>query len=157
MVKIDTADLLKQLEELEKTITRKLEATVRDFAEEIARAAIYKTPRGSLEQFASYYEARTTWPQVPGLAQGNWQYTEGVPTFRLIAGPVSGEAALDGVMVNSQGYKLGENFYIANSTPYIGMLEQGSSAQAPAGIMNPTEMVVKAYSINLKQAFDAAK
>ncbi len=155
MIKIDTEDLVRQLEELEKTITRKLEASVRGLAEEVAFAAIENTPRGDLDTYRRLYESRMDWPKVPGLAQGNWQYTEGVVTFRLIAGESSGEAALDGVITNSQGYKLGQTFYIANNTPYIGLLEDGYSMQARDGIMSPaSNMVFASYQVNLERYFN---
>lgn len=157
MVKIDTADLVKQLEDLEKLITRKLEAAVRGFAEEVATAAVRSTPVGDYDKYQGLYDSRTTWPKTPGLARGNWQYTEGALQFRMIADP-SGDTAIDGVGVNAKNYKLGDNFYIGNSVPYIGTLEQGASNQAPAGIMQVAEgMVLASYQVNLQRDFDATK
>lgn len=156
MVKIDTADLLKQLEELEKTITRKLEKTVRDFAGYIAVAAEDSTPVGNLQDYYSLYMSRENgWPQTPGMAVSNWSYAEDGST--LTYAPIADFNASSRVIGNaSTQYNLGDNFVIYNNVPYIGMLEQGWSNQAPAGIVDPAMIVVKAYSINLQSSFDKA-
>lgn len=155
MVKIDTADLLKQLEELENTITRKLEKTVRDFAGYIAVAAEDSTPVGNLEDYYSLYMSRENgWPKTPGMAVSNWSYAEDGTTLTYT--PVADFNSLDRVISKAASYKLGDNFVIHNDVPYIAALEQGWSNQAPNGILDPAMIVVKAYSINLKSSFDKA-
>ena len=73
MISIDTASLLKQIQDLEALITRKLEATVRGFTNELSSSVISLTPVGDLAQYASFYASRTPpWPQYPGMAISNW-------------------------------------------------------------------------------------
>lgn len=155
----NASELHKQLLEIQAKVKRKLEGMVRGFAYSIAMEAINKTPLGDSEQYARYYKARTEWPQVEGLARGNWQYSESGPVFRLIAGQDSGNAALDQVEVAAMQYKLGDSFSIGNATPYIMALENGySRLQAPQGITNPTMQAIQvAYKTDLQSFYDSTK
>ena len=156
MVKIDTADLVKQLEDLEKLITRKLEKTVEDFAAYVAIAAIDETPVGNLQDFYDLYMNREEgWPKEPGMAASNWAYAKDGATLTYLA--VADFDALSRVLSATPTYKLGDNFVIYNNVPYIRMLENGYSQKAKDGIMNPANIVIKAYSMNLKSSFDKEK
>ena len=155
MISIDTDSLVKQLEDLEATITRKLEATVRGFAFELSNTVIALTPVGDLAKFASFYAARTPpWPKFPGMAISNWVYTKTGATYRPIA-DTTGKPSKENIASGLSTYKLGENFYIGNDVPYIGMLENGHSNQAPDGFM--MQAATRAYSVDLKKYFDAQK
>ena len=155
MISIDTDSLVKQLEDLEATITRKLEATVRGFAFELSNTVIALTPVGDLARFASFYEARTPpWPKFPGMAISNWVYTKTGATYRPIA-DTSGKPSKENIEAGLSTYKLGDNFYIGNDVPYMRVLENGRSDQASDGFM--MQAATRAYSIDLKKYFDAQK
>lgn len=155
MIKIDTQGLVKQLEDLEALITRKLEATVRGFAYELSDTVIALTPVGDLTRFASFYESRTPpWPKFPGMAVSNWVYTTTGATYRPIA-DTTGNPSRQDIKTGLATYKLGEFFVIGNDVPYIQMLEQGHSDQAPNGFM--MQAATRVYSVDLKKYFDAQK
>lgn len=155
MIRIDTVSLIKQLEDLEALITRKLEATVRGFATELSETVIAMTPVGDLTRFASWYASRQPpWPKFPGMAVSNWVYTKSGATYRPIADTTGGPSRQD-IQAGLTTYRLGESFAIANAVPYIGMLENGHSQQAPDGFM--MQAATKVYSVDLKKYFDAQK
>lgn len=155
MISIDTASLLKQIQDLEALITRKLEATVKGFTNELSSSVIALTPVGDLAQYASFYASRTPpWPQYPGMAISNWEYTTSGASYRPIADP-SGKPSFENIRSGLSTYKLGDNFKISNSVPYIGMLEQGHSPQAADGFM--LQAATRAFSVDLKRYFDAQK
>lgn len=153
MITIDTASLVKQLEDLEALITRKLEATVRGFATELSETVIALTPVGDLTRFASFYASRQSpWPKFPGMAVSNWIYTKSGATYKPIADPSGTPSKID-IQTGLATYRLGEFFVIGNDVPYIGMLENGHSKQAPDGFM--MQAATAAYSVDLKRYFDA--
>lgn len=90
-------------------------------------------------------------PVDTGRARGNWVVSIGVPRYgepntppaargrgrerRTAAGNQSANKALKDGRSTVLGYKLGKGgIFITNSVPYIGLLENGSSAQAPNGM-----------------------
>lgn len=155
MIRIDSDSLIRQLEELEALITRKLEATVRGFAYELSETVIAMTPVGSMSKFADRYLARTPpWPQAPGMAVNNWIYTSAGATYKPIA-DTSGDDSRQNIQSGLATYKLGDFFVIGNDVPYIRMLENGHSKQASDGFM--LQAASKAYSVDLKKYFDAQK
>lgn len=155
MIKIDTQNLVKQLEDLEALISRKLEATVRGFATELSETVIALTPVGDLNRFTNWYASREApWPKFPGMAISNWIYTKGGATYRPIA-DTTGAPSRQNIQAGLATYRLGEMFVIGNDVPYIGMLEQGHSKKAPDGFM--MQAATKVYSVNLKKYFDAQK
>ena len=156
MIKIDTQGLVKQLEDLEALITRKLEATVRGFAYELSETVIALTPVGSMSKFADRYLARTPpWPQAPGMAVNNWIYTKHGATYRPIA-DTSAKDSRQNIISGLSTYKLGEFFIIGNDVPYMQLLEEGhSKEQAPQGFM--MQAATRVYSVDLKKYFDAQK
>lgn len=155
MIRIDSDSLVKQLEELEALITRKLEATVRGFATELSETVIALTPVGDLERFAKHYASRQPpWPKFPGMAVSNWIYTSTGATYKPIA-DTSGDVSRQNIQSGLATYKLGDFFVIGNDVPYIRMLENGHSKQASDGFM--LQAASKAYAVDLKKYFDAQK
>lgn len=153
MLTADSSALADSLKKAELEIQRRLVGMVNKFARDFVEGAVSKTPIGDSQKFASYYQARTTLPQVEGLSRGNWQIKH-TPDFQtlLIAGPASGEAAADQSELYMQArYKLGDTFYVGNATPYIGMLENNSSIQTGGrGIAAPTiDLVTRIYQHQL--------
>jgi hypothetical protein len=146
-----SADVSKTLESLKKAhaeIVRRMENMVRGFAYEFAMTAISNTPLGDDIKYESLYKARTYLQPEAGFAQGSWQvsYTGSLQMQDVY----SGSEALSIVKSKMQSYKLGQSFTIGNTGPYINMLENGYSDQAPTGIVRPTvDQVMNAYKINL--------
>lgn len=75
-------------------------------------------------------------PVDTGRARGNWQVAVGDPptaTTPLLS-PTGIEAIIAGARALA-AYKDGDDVHIINNLPYIGRLNAGSSAQAPAGFI----------------------
>lgn len=157
MITADVTKAQKQLQEYNLVVRRKLKHMVVNFARQIAAYAIDKTPLGDSETYAKMYSTRTFLPKVEGLARGNWQFSPTTSaSLQLIAGRQSGDSALDIIEQKSQGYKLGDTFYIINTAPYITALEGNHSPQTLGeGIMRPTmQMITASYKIDLKLFYD---
>ena len=153
MLSVDASGLADSLKKAELEIQRRLVGMVNKFARDFVEGAVSKTPIGDSQKFASYYQARTTLPQVEGLSRGNWQIKH-TPDFQtlLIAGPASGEVSADQSELYMQAsYKLGDTFYVGNATPYIQALENNSSIQTNGeGIAGPTlDLVTRVYQQRL--------
>lgn len=155
-VKFDTSKLLTQLQAFEKESTRRMERMVQGFAYQLTVQASKNTPLGDANAWMSWYQERETntglLPQE-GLSMGNWQFSkDNVFTLQQNYGVNSDDAAADKVRVQSVAYKLGETFYIGNSTPYINALENNYSQQTKgAGIVKPTmSQITGAYAVNLQ-------
>lgn len=93
---------------------KKLERTVRAVKLELFRSVILDTPVDT------------------GRARGNWQATIGSPATNEIENE-SMSVALAGVAANLG--KVNDVSFLANNLPYIEELEDGSSKQAPAGMV----------------------
>jgi hypothetical protein len=156
MIKADTSRIEQQLAEYKLEVERKLKYMVANFAYRVAQYAISSTPLGDSVKYASYYNARTDLPTIEGLSQGNWQYsTTSNASLQLIAGRKAGDSALDIIEARTSGYKLGDTFYIVNTTPYIADLEADYSPQTNGmGIMQPTiDLIASTYKIDLVQYY----
>lgn len=81
-------------------------------------------------------------PVDTGRARANWQVAIGAtPTGVVDAVDKSGQAAISqGESVISR-YKGGDTVHITNNLPYIGRLNDGHSAQAPAGFVESAVLV----------------
>ena len=90
-------------------------------------------------------------PVDTGRARSNWIATLGVPTADIIEPYAPGQLLGRGEGPNAEGAlaqardaisrrKPGQSIYISNNVRYIGRLNDGSSAQAPAGFV---QMAVK--------------
>jgi hypothetical protein len=84
-------------------------------------------------------------PVDTGRARGNWQMEVNTPfvgeTGRL---STSGQESIEQAKAKAAQYKGGTPhaaLYITNNVPYIGKLNEGSSAQAPAGFVEQAVMV----------------
>ncbi len=78
-------------------------------------------------------------PVDTGRARGNWQVAIGeMPTGTIELDDKSGQIAIGKVQAEAMGVKPGDVIYLANSLPYIQALEDGSSTQAPAGMVKLT-------------------
>lgn len=155
-------DLLKDLEEYQKSVVSGLESMVRGFAYEISQHAINNTPLGNAEQYLNLYrrryEATGLYPQE-GFARGSWQATNKTEAQGIQAnyGADSGATALLQAKTSLTNYKLGETVYITNTGPYINLLEGGLSAQAPEGIIKPTlKDIMATYAVDLRTYYDKA-
>lgn len=82
-------------------------------------------------------------PVDTGRARSNWIVSTGQPTSEVIPPYAPGEnlgtgegananAALEQGRQEAENYRLGQTLFITNNLPYIGRLNDGSSAQAPA-------------------------
>lgn len=84
-------------------------------------------------------------PVRTGRAAASWNASIGSPDFN--AQPetyLNPKGAVDDGKENLDGYQLGQNTYVANGVPYIGSLNNGSSAKAPAGFVETTALEVNA-------------
>lgn len=84
-------------------------------------------------------------PVDTGRARSNWIATIGTPTDQIreayfpgkeksTAGP-NAQAAIDQAKAAITGYTAGKEIHITNNLDYIGSLNSGSSAQAPAAFV----------------------
>lgn len=138
-ISCNTEELLLSIQAFHKEAVERLERMTRRFAYRISQDAINNTPLGDSKRFFKYYQQRTFLPKEEGLARGNWQYdTDGNFSLKLVSGQDSGNQALASIASSSSSYKLGQTFYIGNSTPYIIALEKGYSPKASGGILKPT-------------------
>ena len=87
-------------------------------------------------------------PVLTGKARGNWQPTVGEPSgaqlTRLAGVQQTGEEptgsekeSIKGVCDQFMSDSGATMLYLSNNLPYIALLDQGSSAKAPAGIVHP--------------------
>jgi hypothetical protein len=78
-------------------------------------------------------------PVLTGRARGNWQVSIGSPseTIMMTNWPSAGEAIQRGAATISSLTTLGA-IYLVNNLPYIVPLEQGTSKQAPQGMVQVT-------------------
>jgi hypothetical protein len=82
-------------------------------------------------------------PVRTGRARSNWIASFNIPSDE-VRGPLEVSAALSQNMPTIATAKLGDIIYLSNNLPYIGSLNDGSSAQAPAGFVQKVEAAVKA-------------
>ena len=153
-------DLLKFREEVE----RKLTSMVAGFAYEITLAASENTPIGDEERLgvdpaytALYFRRFNEYGIVPevGFHKGAWYYSPDAnkPLDPSISDPFDAANEVESDMFSQ--YKVGNDFYILGVGPGFAALENGSSLQAPTGIMQPTiEQLEGTYQINLQHYYN---
>lgn len=79
-------------------------------------------------------------PVDTGRARANWLVSVGVAEYSVrevnnLSKGAAANVALEQGRDAASGYKLGQGgIFITNSVPYIGVLDAGSSAQAPNGM-----------------------
>jgi len=75
-------------------------------------------------------------PVDTGRARGNWQVGLGTPISSVKnAADKSGSGAISQGISRAASAKSKQNIYISNNVPYINRLNDGYSAQAPAGFV----------------------
>jgi len=81
----------------------------------------------------------TATPVDTGRARSNWQVSIGSPILSVresySQGAAAGQFAMAQARAVIEGYKSGQTIFINNNLPYIGRLNDGWSAQAPAGFI----------------------
>ncbi|MCP4660987.1 MAG: hypothetical protein GY856_36765 [bacterium] len=78
----------------------------------------------------------TRTPVDTGRARGNWQTTTARPADDQVAG-VGADPIAEGTPTITAAPPFGV-IWLSNNVPYIEVLEDGSSAQAPNGMLNLT-------------------
>lgn len=85
-------------------------------------------------------------PVDKGRARGNWQVTHGAPaTGELETEDKRGGLTIARGSAAAMEAKPYSVSHIANNVPYIERLEDGYSAQAPAGMLNVTFLRLQAW------------
>ena len=118
-------------------------------AKEFAANAETAVRRAAL---AADTEAVLRTPVDTGRAKGNWIVAVGAPNLspKAVGGPQAANAALEQARAAISGWKLGHGtIYITNNLAYIVPLDNGWSAQAPAGM---SQFAVQAARAELKKA-----
>lgn len=78
-------------------------------------------------------------PVDTGRARANWQVAiETIPVGEVEGSDKSGAKTLTAAAATVQSMIAGHVVYLVNNVPYIGVLEDGSSKQAPAGMLEVT-------------------
>ena len=120
-------------------------ANSRDFARALDRAVgdllaepLLRTKQDVARAVLTGIVART--PVGTGHARANWKVSIGSPAAGVVAGgDPSGAATLaNGVAAIMADRDPFSTVWITNNVPYIETLEQGSSSQAPAGMVAVT-------------------
>lgn len=98
----------------------------------MALRAVRKSNEGMKEVALAAIDALITdTPKKTGQAAANWQAAIGVlPDFKPGYTDIPGARAAARAVIGAR--KPGDRINISNATPYIGLLNQGSSRQAPA-------------------------
>lgn len=90
-------------------------------------------------------------PVDTGHARANWQVSIDEPiTTELVAVDRGGGVTIAKGTSEAQNRKPGQTIYICNNVPYIGALNQGSSAQAPAEFVQLAVRVAVEYIRNAR-------
>jgi hypothetical protein len=107
-----------QLKNIEITTARTFDLAIRKIALELFKRVIYKTPVDK------------------GRARANWQVSIGAPADGAVEiDDKNGSATMSRAVADSRGFKAGDTIFLTNNLPYIMRLEEGSSQQAPAGMV----------------------
>ncbi len=86
------------------------------------------------EEVGSQVVRRT--PVDTGFARANWRPTRNSPSTRPVTAlDPTGSATIARIAAVARSYRLGDTLYNVNRAPYIGLLNQGRSPQAPAGFV----------------------
>jgi hypothetical protein len=117
---------------------RKMDMAVRKIALEMFSRVILKSPVDT------------------GRFRGNWQVAIGaIPDGTLELDDKSGQVSIGKVQAATLGLKAGDFISLVNNLPYAIPLEEGSSQQAPAGMVALTvqefQQVVRAIGLELSR------
>lgn len=115
---------------------QRLDAVIRDACMHLSTAITMRTPVGD----ATYWTMPAPPGYVGGRARNNWMASINTPdNTTLTTTDASGIASIrraGGVVHQAPG----NVFYLVNSLPYIGRLENGHSKQAPHGMVKLATM-----------------
>ncbi len=79
-------------------------------------------------------------PLKTGLASSNWNVGKGrISTVRNPKEGLKGTASLEAIESQIEVFNLGDTALFSNPVDYIDDLENGTSRQAPAGMITPTK------------------
>jgi hypothetical protein len=116
---------------------RDFEAALLRFAEREIPAAVAEASRGLARDVLEGVVLRT--PVRTGRARANWRVgLERPPEGVLEAADPDGRTTIAGSVATIARARPFGTIWIANNLPYIGVLEHGSSKQAPRGIVAAT-------------------
>jgi hypothetical protein len=172
-VTCDTSKLEQSLKKFHEEAVRKMEGMVQIFAYQVTFEAIENTPFGDDQTYAPLYNLRSRLAVLPpeaGSAKGGWTISFNGPTKIIFPERATDENAVNiksNADIDSQKYRLGDDVYIMNSVRYVasegwtlpkfGALENGYSAQAPYGIMEPTlHAIYGIYASSLNEYYKAS-
>lgn len=166
-------DVLKQLEEVKKELTRKLTATVKIYAYQYALESVLATPLGDIEKYYNFYKTRPidtlsrfNLSKAPGNARGGWQLTfNELPANKYPGFADDGSFMRTQFKKSADDYKLGETIYVTNYIPYVAnddfyvpgwkSLQSGErSDQARGGIVDPVRDIMNIFKQDLQKIYD---
>ena len=155
MITSNASKIAEELRQYQEEVKRKLTHMVKSYVSELAESAVDATPLGDSTKYLGWYEARfedTGLRPEEGLAKGGWTVVVNRNSVPFIQnyGVGSGSAALDNVKGGLSSFSLGDSITLGNAVPYISLLENGYSLQAPEGI---TSIVMKVYRPDLVRYF----
>jgi hypothetical protein len=160
MITSNLDTIIKELDQYQKEIERKIKAMVSGFASDVAFSASEHTPVASprvIENYMNSYKARRDQYGVeiaPGYHAGAWKYAEGAITFDPNI-YVEEQVQADALKDSRNQYRIGDTFKIGAIGFAYEALNKGHSQQAPDGIIKPTEQAIKAsFASDVKLHFD---
>lgn len=121
----DLKYLAKRMERYAKNVERNADKTVREVVEAIAPVLVYATP-------VLTSRARANWQGSINSPKTDVLFPEPDKPPTVDSGATMGITSLKAAAVS---YRPGSTVYLVNNVPYIGRLNRGSSAQAPAGFV----------------------
>lgn len=166
-VSFDIEALERSMNALVEEAKRKMQGMVHKFSYVVAATALDNTPYGDDVANAGYYNMKSRLKYLPdgkaGHAKGGWVIEMNSPSGDMFPARADSKEATNihtKLQQEATAYKLGETIYIMNNVPYVaqegwtlpssGSLENGSSAQAPYGISQPTlGSVMRTYQLHL--------
>lgn len=154
MLTIETSKLVNQLKQLQEEIENKLEGMVQKWTVDVSEYVIAGTPIGSYEKYGWLYDMRDELEPIPGLSRGSWQVSlDGDLIFKNV---YNGDLAVSDIAGDIARYRLGQTYYIGNTTPYVEQLEgNGRTPQLEiGGFQRLQNEAVSAYNLNLKTYYD---
>lgn len=105
---------------------------IRNFAKDATGAHNKITRAATLELFSGVVKST---PVDTGRARGNWQTAVGSPVAGEIDREDKGGSKAIAEIVEKSPEGAGQVTYLTNNLPYIFALEEGSSTQAPEGMV----------------------
>jgi len=106
---------------------------IKQFTNKTERAALFVF-RGTALDIFSKVILRT--PVDTGRLRGNWQCSLNSPVTNETN--ATGNQALSGAKKATSNAKITDSIYMTNNLPYAGVIEDGRSNQAPAGMVKVT-------------------